>query len=133
MNRWWARDSNLGQLLNHVATSVVQLDGELWFNYLNLKNGRNLSLNFEFDKNEFATKIGLQFIAEMSISVTKLGDFWNLFTKVSQMFGDFLGSCETHCFLSQNGLGYFFGQLLEKLGLLFISTSGHNDECLGFY
>ena len=92
MNRWWARDSNLGQLLNHVATSVVQLDGELWFNYLNLKNGRNLSLNFEFDKNEFATKIGLQFIAEMSISVTKLGDFWNLFTKVSQMFGDFLGS-----------------------------------------
>ena len=43
----------------------------------------------------FAKKIGLQFIAEMSISVTKLGDFWNLFTKVSQMFGDFWGIFKT--------------------------------------
>ena len=37
----------------------------------------------------------------------QIGDFWNLlaifFTKVAQMFGGFLGSCENHCFLSQTG------------------------------
>ena len=51
-------------------------------------------------------------------------DFWkflaiNFITKVAQMIGDFLGSCENHCFLSQTGEATFW-QLLEKLGLLFI-------------
>jgi len=36
------------------------------------------------------------------------------------MFDDFLGSCD-------NWLGYFLLQFLEKLRLLFISTSGHTD------
>ena len=58
----------------------------------------------------------------------QIGDFWNLlaifFTKVAQMFGGFLGSCEIHCFLSQTAQATF-GQLSVKLGLLFISTSGH--------
>ena len=40
------------------------------------------------------------------------------------MFGDFLGSCENYHFLSQI-FEATFGQLLEKLELLFISTSGH--------
>ena len=61
--------------------------------------------------------------------MTRLGDFWNFLvtnfiTKVAQMFGDFLGSCENYHFLSQI-FEATFGQLLEKLELLFISTSGH--------
>ena len=41
-------------------------------------------------------------------SVTRLGNFCNFLatnfvTKVAQMFGDFSGSCENHCFLSQTG------------------------------
>ena len=40
------------------------------------------------------------------ISVTRFGDFLNslatnFIAKVAQMFSDFLGSCEKHCFLSQ--------------------------------
>ena len=40
-----------------------------------------------------------------SFNVTSLGDFWNylatnFITKVARMFGDFLGSCEIHRFLS---------------------------------
>ena len=41
-------------------------------------------------------------------SVTILDDFWNFLakkfiTKVAQMFGDLLGSCENHRFLSRTG------------------------------
>ena len=43
------------------------------------------------------------------------------------MFGGFLGSCEYNCFLSQTGQATF-GQLSKKLGLLFISTSGHTAQ-----
>ena len=43
------------------------------------------------------------------------------------MFGDFLGSCEKDCVLSQTGYATF-GQRMEKLGQLFISTSGHTDH-----
>ena len=58
-------------------------------------------------------------------SVTRLGDFWNFLetnfiTKEVQMFGYLLVSCENHRFLSQTGEA-----TLKKLGLLFISTSGH--------
>ena len=40
------------------------------------------------------------------------------------MFDDFWGSCENHCFLVKL-VRLSFGQLLEKLVLLSISTSGH--------
>ena len=51
-------------------------------------------------------------------------------SKVAQMFGYFLGSCENHRVLKSNWLGYFLGNHLEKLGLLFISASGHTgDKC----
>ena len=61
--------------------------------------------------------------------MTSLGDFGNFsavnfITKVAQLFGDFLGSCENHHFLSQTG-ETTFGHLLNQLGLLFIPTSGH--------
>ena len=64
-------------------------------------------------------------------SVTRLGGFWNFLatnfiTKVAQMFGDFLGSCEKHCFLKSNLIGYFWGNFWKNLGF-FISTSGHTD------
>ena len=48
----------------------------------------------------------------------------NFITKVTQMMSDFLGHCENHCFLSQTGEANF-GDLLEQLGQLFISTTGH--------
>ena len=65
------------------------------------------------------------------ISVTRLGNFFiflaiNFITKVAQMFGDFLGSCEKHCFLKSNLIGYFWGNFWKNLGF-FISTSGHTD------
>ena len=43
------------------------------------------------------------------------------------MFGDFLGSCENYCFSRQTGEATF-GQLLEKLGQLLISASGHTVQ-----
>ena len=43
----------------------------------------------------------------------------NFITKVAKMCGYFLGSCENHRFLIQTGEA-IFGQLLEKLGLIFI-------------
>ena len=43
------------------------------------------------------------------------------------MFGDFLGSCENHHFLSQTGEATFWATF-GKLGLLFISTSGTGPE-----
>ena len=48
----------------------------------------------------------------------------NFITKIAQTFGDFFGRSENHCFLRQTGEA-IFGQLLEKLGRIFISTSGH--------
>ena len=65
------------------------------------------------------------------LSVTRLGDFWNslvtnCITKVTQMFGDFLGSFEKHC-KKVKLVRLLLGQLLETLGLLFITTSGHTD------
>ena len=33
--------------------------------------------------------------------------------------------------LKNNGYGYFFGQLVEKIGLLFISASGHTGARFG--
>ena len=42
------------------------------------------------------------------------------------MFDDFFDICENHCF-SVKLVRLLFGQLLEKLGLLFISISGHTD------
>ena len=49
-------------------------------------------------------------------SVTRLGDFLNflatnLITKVAQIVGDFLGSFEKHCFLSQTGLATFWATI----------------------
>ena len=46
-------------------------------------------------------------------SVTRLGDFLNFLvayfiTQVTQMFGDFWGSFENHCFLSQTGESTFW-------------------------
>ena len=40
---------------------------------------------------------------QLVISVTRLGVFSIFGNKVAQMFGDFLGSCENECFLSQTG------------------------------
>ena len=62
-------------------------------------------------------------------SVTRLGDFWNFLainfvTKVAQMFGEFLGSCENHRILSQPGEATFCATW-KKLGLFLISTSDH--------
>ena len=62
-------------------------------------------------------------------SVTRLGDFrnflaTNLITKVAQMFGHFLGSCKIRLFKVKL-VTIRLGQLLCKLGLLFISASGH--------
>ena len=53
-------------------------------------------------------------------SVTRLGDFWNILakifiTKVTQMFGDFLDSCEK-CHFRSNWLCYFLGNFWKNLG-----------------
>ena len=62
--------------------------------------------------------------------MTRLGDFLNFLvtnfiTKVAQMFGIFLGSCENHCFLSKTGEATF-GATFGKTWASFISTlSGH--------
>ena len=53
-------------------------------------------------------------------SVTRLGI--NFVTKVAQMFGEFLGSCENHRILSQPGEATFCATW-KKLGLFLISTS----------
>ena len=42
------------------------------------------------------------------------------------MFGNFLGSCEDHEFLSKI-VRLLLRQLLEKLGLFCVSISGHTD------
>ena len=69
-----------------------------------------------------------------TISVTRLGSFWNFLLtnfidQVAQMFADFLGSFQNHCFLSQTAeatfwvtfwknLGYFLFQHLVTLGTM---------------
>ena len=61
---------------------------------------------------------------QLVISVTRLGVFSIFGNKVAQMFGDFLGSCENECFLSQTGqttIRSTFG----KTWASFISTFGH--------
>ena len=87
--------------------------------------------NIGFEAEPIST-FSLNSIADM---VARLGDFWNFLvtnfiTKVAQMFGDFLGSYENFSFLSWT-VRLRLGQILEKLGLLFISTSGHN-ACRSF-
>ena len=52
-------------------------------------------------------------LTSLSTSVTRLGEFWNFLvtnfiTKVAQMFGDILGSCENHRFLSRTGEATFW-------------------------
>ena len=63
----------------------------------------------------------------VTISVTRLGDFWklsmtNIHSKVVQMLSDFLGFLQTS-FSTKAWL--LSGQLLEKMWLLFIPTSDH--------
>ena len=43
------------------------------------------------------------------------------------MFGDVYGVIVEDMTLKKKLLRRLFGQLLEKIGLLFTSTSGHND------
>ena len=66
-------------------------------------------------------------------SVTRLSDFWNFLVapfiaQVTQMFGDFLGSFENHCFLSQTGEATFWATIWKNWAT-FVSTSGHTG-CL---
>ena len=50
-------------------------------------------------------------------SVTRLGEFCNnFFTKLTKMFGGFLGSFEKRCFLSQTGEATFCGNFWHNLG-----------------
>ena len=62
-------------------------------------------------------------------SVSRFGDFWKVLAtkflaKVAKMIGNFLGYLEkTHYYVKLHWL--LFGQLLEKIGLLFTPTSGH--------
>ena len=62
-------------------------------------------------------ELSFQFLS----SVTRLGSFLNFLatdfiTKVAQMFGGFLGSCEKHCFSIQTGYTTFWVTFGKKLG-----------------
>ena len=46
--------------------------------------------------------------------------------KVPQIYGVLLGYPEKHHFLCKTGVT--FGKLMDRIGLLFISTSGHTDS-----
>ena len=63
-------------------------------------------------------------------SVTRLGGFWNFLatnfiTKVAQMFGDFLGSCEIHCFLRQTGDATFWATFGKSWATFYFSIWSH--------
>ena len=65
----------------------------------------------------------IHYLADVMNSVTRLGDVWkflgtNFHTKVAQMLSGIFG-------LLFKLLWIHFGQLLEKFGLLFTSTTGH--------
>ena len=55
----------------------------------------------------FSALLGIKQIKVLPMTnVTRLGNFWNFLAtnfilKVAQMFGDFLGTCENHCYVSQ--------------------------------
>ena len=56
-----------------------------------------------------------------TISVTRLGSFWNFLLtnfidQVAQMFADFLGSFQNHCFLSQTAEATFWVTFWKNLG-----------------
>ena len=64
--------------------------------------------------------------------MTRLGNFWNfletnVITKETQMFVDFLGSFEKHCFSSETGEATFWATF-GKTWATFISTSGHTAK-----
>ena len=68
---------------------------------------KNLTLS-KISETECCLWVDCTFLLRVSSSVTRLGDFWyflaiKIITKVAQLFGDFLGSCENHRFLSQTG------------------------------
>ena len=72
------------------------------------------------------------FSSFLIISVTRLGDFWkflatNFLTKVTQIFGNFLGYCEKHYFVSKNSCGSFWG-IIWKIWATFNPTSGHTAD-----
>ena len=59
-------------------------------------------------------------------SVTRLGNFLkfsatNFLTKVAQIFGNFLGCCEKHYFISKNYCGSFLG-IVWKIWATFYSN-----------
>ena len=70
--------------------------------------------------------------SEVLSSVTRLGDFLNFsatcfITKVAQMFVTFWPVVKSNAFYVKL-VRLLLGQLLKKLGLLFISTSGHTGS-----
>ena len=59
-------------------------------------------------------------------SVTRLSDYWKLlasifFTKVAEIFGNFLGYCEKHYFVSRNCCGYLLA-IVWKMWATFYSN-----------
>ena len=56
----------------------------------------------------------------------------NFLTKNAQIVGDFLGHSEKHHFLVKKTIFVTFGHLLEQIGLLFISKSGHTETANAF-
>ena len=68
-------------------------------------------------------------------SVTRLSDFWNFLVapfiaQVTQMFGDFLGSFENHCFLSPTGEPTFGASFWKNLGYFYFNIWSHCLEGL---
>ena len=63
-------------------------------------------------------------------SVTRLGDFWkflatNILTKVAQIFGNFLGCCEKHYFVSKNCCGSFLGRVWKNWATFYSNIWSH--------
>ena len=66
----------------------------------------------------------------LPVSVTRLGDFCNFLvtifiTKVAQMFGDFMGSCENHRFLSQTGEATFWVTFAKTWATFYFNIWSH--------
>ena len=57
----------------------------------------------------------------LPVQCDQSGRLWNFvvtnfIAKVAQMFGNFLGSCKNHCFLSQTGESTFWATFGKNLG-----------------
>ena len=84
------------------------------------------------ESNILCTKI-ISIIIIIDVSVTRLGYFWKLLvtyfhTKVDQIFGKLFGNLKKTLLLNQKSHLLFFGNFCWKIGLLFISASGHTDH-----